>query len=773
MIVSVFKNIRNTTEPIHIEAVAIFKRIKEGSSKVLIEKIRKEEDEDKQSELKGKLPSICFSGKFSKRLAECLLEHSGLICLDIDEIKPRDMAKIFKIIKGSDYTFACFISPRNSGFKIIVKIPAKREDHKALFLALEKHFNPLLAEFISLKKNEKIVDKKPVKIDESQGDFLRVCIDKSGKDVGRVCYESHDPKLYYNEDSNTWIEIQEEVTTEVKIQDANAVISNLQVWIDKKEHYGKGSRNSFLCTFAYASCRYGVPEQTMKDYLESRYPDFPAGELKSVLRSCYKAEDFASVEFTAQELEIRNSVVDVVETKQVTNFWRVLDSGRVKIHTKRFLNFIEAYGYGIYRQKDDVKTWDFVLIKNMIVDIVDIIDIKKDVLSYVDKHAPGAVFDELQMKNRYFEKSFLNALKIVDVQQIKDQSDKSFIFFDGFYYEITATTKKRCDYIDLEGVHIWRSQLCKETITEIVENTDDHDFDSFVYRAMADDDRYLSACTALGYGIHTYKKQRLAKLIYACDASESELDGLMAGGSGKNLWQKALSYVRSVVEIDGKDFDKRDKFKFQTIRDDTQIVIIDDYESDVKELFTKITGGFAVEKKALHKKVIGFEESPKLFVSSNQAPKGFSDSYARRLHILEFSNHYNHLHTPSDDFGDKDFFSEDWNQHDYNCLYSFLFNCVQLYLRDGIKDLEYTNLKTKQLIKNVGRDFAEYWEDKDAPDLGDWQNGRQMREGYEMVIQGEITDQSFYSKLRKLCKIHNWKYESTGVGANRKIRVTK
>lgn len=771
--ITVFKNIWDVSEPMYTDVLAIFKRIREGGSKKLIESIRSEKDPKTQASLKMRLPSILFSGRFSQRNSQYLLEHSGLICLDIDYVNAKDMKKISSIIQDDVHTFGSFISPRGKGFKIIVKIPDEQARHKGLFRALEKHWNVLLEEFTSFQKNEKELNGKIVKIDESQGDFLIVHIDKSGKDISRVCYESYDPNIYYNQDSEIWPEVLEELETEINIKDHKRIIDKLQIWIDERESYSQGNRNNYLSKFMYATNRFGVPDSVVSDYLVNKFHGLPAADLKSMLKSCYsKTHEFGTQFFTEKELSKNTNVVKIEESKQITEFWTINDRGRVKIDTKQLLRFIEANGYGIYRQKEDVKSWDFVLIKNMIVDVVDIMDIKRDVLDYVDKNAPVPVFDELQMKNRYFEKTFLNALKVVEVDQIKDKKDKSFIFFDGFYYEITAKEIKKCDYIDLKGVHIWRSQLCRETITEIVDY-DNHDFCKFLVSAMQSNDKFHSACTVLGYGIHTYKKQRLAKLMYCCEESHGELDGGMEGGSGKNLYQKALGYVRSVVEIDGKSFDKRDRFNFQQIRDDTQIVIIDDYESDVKELFTKITGGFAVERKALHKKMIPFENSPKLFVSSNQAPKGFSASYARRLHVLEFSSFYNENHTPADDFGDKDFFSDDWNQADYNALYSFLFVCVQAYLKHGIKDLDYKNLKAKQLVLNVGRDFSEYWMAKDAPDLSDWTYGRQLREVYQGEMQGSLSDQEFYGKMRKLCKLNNWKYLYKGVGAIRKIKVIK
>ncbi len=755
MEVTVFKNIWDVKNPMYIDVLDALKRIRDGSSKALITKIRKEKDPDKQQELKKGLPSFMFCGKFSQRGAQYLLDHSGLICLDIDKIKDEDMDAVGQLIVDSVHTFAAFISPRGNGFKVLIKVPPDRANHKGVFRALEKHFNK------ELQKKSLFSASTDYKIDES------------GKDISRVCYESYDPDMYYNEESEIWAEIFAEEIVENSVTDQQKILDILRVWIDRKEAYIEGNRNRYLHKFMYACCRFGVQEHTTRNYLESQFPGLPPADLKTMLTSCYKAEDFGSQHFTEQQLQNATTYVEISIPEQISEFWKVSERGKVKINTRKLLNFIEAKGFGIYRQKDDVKTWDFILIKNMIVDIVDVMDIKKDVLNYVMKHAPGEVFDELQMKNRYFEKTFLNAMNEVDVEQIKDKGDKSYMFFEGFYYEITAKEIKKCDYIDLDGFHIWRSQLCKQTITKVVDY-EKHHFNQFVINAMGSPEKYVSACTCIGYGIHTYKKQRLAKLVYCCDASDSELDGLMSGGSGKNLYQKVLSYARSVIEIDGKEFNnKNDKFRFQTVRDDTQIIIIDDYEGDIKELFPKITGGFSVERKALHKKVVSFEDSPKLFVSSNMAPKGFSDSYARRIHILEFSKHYNKDHTPSDDFGDKDFFSDDWNQDDYNALYSFIFQCTQEYLKHGIKKLEYKDLHQKQLILNVGRDFAEYWTADNAPKLNDWTGGRKLREDYCLEMQVSMNDQTFYGKMRKLCKIHGWHYETKSVGVDRKIMVAK
>ena len=82
--VTIFKDILETDTPFHRDVMFILDRIKEGKNSELVKKIRTEKNKSARNELKKKLPSICFSGVFNKRMDSALVEHSGLICLDFD-----------------------------------------------------------------------------------------------------------------------------------------------------------------------------------------------------------------------------------------------------------------------------------------------------------------------------------------------------------------------------------------------------------------------------------------------------------------------------------------------------------------------------------------------------------------------------------------------------------------------------------------------------------------------------------------------------------------
>jgi len=78
--ITIFKNIKETDAPFHRNVGHIITRIKDGASKELVKRIRKEQRKSERNELKKQLPAICFSGIFTKRNDSSIQQHSGFIC---------------------------------------------------------------------------------------------------------------------------------------------------------------------------------------------------------------------------------------------------------------------------------------------------------------------------------------------------------------------------------------------------------------------------------------------------------------------------------------------------------------------------------------------------------------------------------------------------------------------------------------------------------------------------------------------------------------------
>ena len=126
---------------------------------------------DGAAEPKKKLPGVLFSGTFKKRSAKELIQHSGLICADLDELGPQ-MEATFEQVCADPHTLACFRSPTGTGLKVLFRCDPTKP-HIESFKAAEQH---MLTQF-------------------------GVEIDQACKDVSRICFVSHDPELFQSDDA--------------------------------------------------------------------------------------------------------------------------------------------------------------------------------------------------------------------------------------------------------------------------------------------------------------------------------------------------------------------------------------------------------------------------------------------------------------------------------------------------------------------------------------------------------------------------------------------
>ena len=133
-------------------------RIQQGKSKDLIAEVREGDKEKKK-----KLPIVCFSGEFSKRVDDALFEHSGFIVLDFDHV---DVETTKSALATDDYIHSCWVSPSGDGIKALVQV-TNTERHRDHFRALTTYF-------------------------EKQ---YTLEVDESGINESRACFQSYDPDI--------------------------------------------------------------------------------------------------------------------------------------------------------------------------------------------------------------------------------------------------------------------------------------------------------------------------------------------------------------------------------------------------------------------------------------------------------------------------------------------------------------------------------------------------------------------------------------------------
>jgi hypothetical protein len=220
-----------------------------------------------------------------------------------------------------------------------------------------------------------------------------------------------------------------------------------------------------------------------------------------------------------------------------------------------------------------------------------------------------------------------------------------------------------------------------------------------------DENRIDSLETTAGYLLHGYKKRSFSPAVIFNDELISDNP---EGGTGKGLMINAISQIKKVVIINGKQFDSTKTFAYQLVSADTQILCFDDVKKgfNFEFLFSDITEGVTLEKKNRDAIKIPFEKSPKIAITTNYAINGKGNSFERRKWELEFFNYYKSSFTPEDEFG-KMMFS-DWNEDEWCQFDMYMIKCLQKYLKNGLMKSKFVNLDIRKLSAETCHEFIEY-----------------------------------------------------------------
>jgi hypothetical protein len=281
--VTIFKNFNEVVE--HKSLPAILEEIHTGKYKHAIVYLRKslaEKKEEAYNKAKKALPAFTPSGKFvGGRKMEFLTEYSNTIILDIDKLSKEELTKASHLANQSEFTYASFISPSGNGLKILVKIASPKAEHKETFLLVQAHYEKLLT----------------------------LEIDKSGKDITRLCFYSWDENLYLNPEAKTFVSLSavEEIFPTTVMPETKTNLSDKQPKTDngkpisadfdtiynhcikfteKKVQYAEGSRNVFVHQLACNLNRKAMPLSVALGYILCDF-NYDEKEVLQAVNSAY------------------------------------------------------------------------------------------------------------------------------------------------------------------------------------------------------------------------------------------------------------------------------------------------------------------------------------------------------------------------------------------------------------------------------------------------------------------------------------------------------
>lgn len=697
--ITIFKNIKEVNTPFYRTIDFVLKRIKEGNSKELINKIR-----SGNLDLKGNLPSICFCGKFTKRSDTAIIEHSGLVCLDFDKYESDDiLLKDKEKIILDEYTYSCFISPSGNGLKVLVKIPKDVINHKKYFSALKNYYN-------------------------------NSHFDDTSSNLSRACFESYDENIYVNENSKLWETKVESEQFEysvkpptVKLTNENEIIKRLYKWFKSKYQMIEGQRNANLFILASSFSDFGVNDYEATRFCSQFQTDnFNQNEIELIIRSAYSRgrsnfgmkyfEDEAKYERIKKDIKEGASIADIKKidptideyslkeiSKEIESeiFWKITKKG-VIIEAYQYKQWLEGNGFYKY-YPDGHDGYVFVKVENNLIDNTTEVKIKDYVLAELLKLNQLKVYEYMASNSKYFKDEFLNILSEANINFKDDTIDTSYVYFRNCAVEVTKNGFNLIDYFNLDGF-VWRKQIIDFDF-KLTKNID-CDFSKFIELVSNREDERINTLTStIGYLMHSFKTSANNKAIILNDETISENPN---GGSGKGIFWNALSKVKKVSDVNGKSFSFEKSFPYQTVSADTQVLVFDDVQKNFKfeNLFSVITEGITLEKKNKDAIKIPVSKSPKILITTNYTLGGVGGSFERRKFEIEFSSHFSSKHTPLNEFGRMLF--DEWDYREWLNFYNYMLTCLQMYLINGLVSHEFKNLETRKLIKETSFEFYEW-----------------------------------------------------------------
>ena len=769
--VTLFPTLKKVESPFYKEIDDVLLSFKNQTNFKQISAIRKENDENKKASLKKLLMPICFSGEFSYRSAKNIIRHSGFACLDFDDVGTfEDAVCLRDSLQDNEYIYSAFISPSGNGVKAIVKIPKDIVNHKKYYEALCETFDS----FLDLKT----------------------------KDISRVCFASYDPDLFINHNSKEWVLMKEYTEITIKnnypkhfqIIDTSKKVDVIIKWFNKKFTLNAGERNNNLFKLACGLNRAGLNKDEALSLFKNYYSSgLEESELDTIIKSGYKnTAEFDSLTLIddnkvreAQEIlkkgvqkakkEFRkegltdsdiDDIIDFDFEDDFLVFWDTDKNGKLSLNDYKFKLFLENRGF--YKVQLNDKEFTFVKVYNNIINEVNEIHIKDFVLNHVVEIDMN-VYNFFAKSTTKFSENYLNQLATKELAMVRDSETESYLFFQNGVLKVTEEKKEIIEYINIGGF-VWQKNIIPHNYFDIDCKSD---FETFINNVCnKEEKRKLIVETALGYLLNTYKKQDEGLSIVFYDET---LNDNPSGRTGKTLISKALGQCRKLVTLNGKEFNNKGQFPYQTINLDDNIICFDDMERTFKfeTLFSIITGNLTLNKKNLQPIEIPFYKSPKILFTSNYILSGVGDSHDARKVEIELYRHYSKKYKPVNEFG-KLFFTQ-WSTEEWNCFFSYMISNIQKYFKHGLIYSELKTGKTKKLIANTCEDFYDFCENEFFWKSDHYYTTKEIMQSYNdgsREIPRNMNVSWFGRWLGMYFDYKQWKREDTTNGGVRKFSVS-
>ena len=604
---------------------------------------------------------------------------------------------------------------------------------------------------------------------------FNVPADGQAKDYARLCFLAHDPEIYINADCEVFNFPQHKTLeapthsapiptrpakpkTESPEKKTYDLLQKCHEIANKKAAPNEGELNKYVGIFAHQCNRYGISEKDCAgDLYQFARPDHDEQEIDQEVKYVYKKNTAENGQYNIHTIKttgkgakdtatVRNNTKAAVEqgtenekyNTKVVFWYEVVETNKTtgevktvyKFSYNRACEFLENNGFYKYYLSEGKYQLIHVDHVKHIVELVSELRIKEFMFDFLKSDNSSEYYEVREMFRRgvkmYANTNVFDGLNYYNPLFKRDTQTQSFAYFKNCFLEITDQGIIERDYSQQEAF-IWKKQIVDIEYKHVENNN--CDFNKFITFAITgrkvtpeeytEDEmkKYQSMCSTIGYMLHSYKNPALTKAVIAVDRTKRMSSSESNGGTGKSLFSKAIGKMLNMTIIDGANFKFDYEFAFQQCNVDTALINFNDVNKnfDFTRLFGMITEEFSFSKKGKDAITLSFADSPKIFISTNQSMRGDGNSHSRRQQIVEFSDYFIKV-DPVAEFGHRLF--DDWTPGEWTAFYSFMVDCIQYFLANGLIDFPVENYEHNKLVDMAGEEFIDFIQEALYDDSG-------------------------------------------------------
>ena len=381
--------------------------------------------------------------------------------------------------------------------------------------------------------------------------------------------------------------------------------------------------------------------------------------------------------------------------ENINEFWTYKNENEIIISVDLLTRFLDKNNFYYYYKDKDNCTLIFEV--NNVIQEVSEDFIIKFIQNYIDNLKDDYYFDNNKnfgkeairtAFNNFTPQKFNQVLHNLARREIEINKDEKGICYKYFKNCIVKVTKNKVECLNYND--IIKKVLQKKVIQyDFTYNNNYQSCDAYRFHKLVtasknldgaiiyNDNRFNALRSSLGYLMYDYKSELDNKSIVFCEEQLSE----NGGRTGKTLTCKMLEQMGCILaKINGRKVDFSNRFLFQNVDVDTNIIQFDDTDSkfDFSSLYSILTNGLTIEKKNRTAVQLTHTNSPKIVITTNQVLTDESSSGKGRKFEVEYSDYFNDEYTPLDEF--KRAFFEGWDKEEWNKFFNYMIANIQIFI---------------------------------------------------------------------------------------------